>query len=122
MYAITFSLDTDSLKREYNSEFFADAHLAIRSVLVDEYGFKCQSGHLYLGDDTVDAVSCVMAVQDISARFNWFVSAVRDIRLLRISDSDDLMPAVEWKNKLKISETTDNDLLPVQTKTRQKLC
>ena len=101
MYAITFDLDTQTLKDAYHNESYGNAYSDIRRVLVEEYGFNWQQGSVYFGGDTVDAVSCVLAVQDITARFDWFTSSVRDIRMLRIEDNNDLMPAVERGSDLK---------------------
>jgi virulence-associated protein VapD len=36
----------------------------------------------------------VLAVQEVSKRYSWFRVAVRDIRMLRIEENNDLMPAV----------------------------
>jgi len=52
-------------------------------------------GSVYFGDDSVDAVKCVLVVQELCAAFDWFRSAVRDIRMLRIEENNDLMPAIE---------------------------
>ena len=42
-------------------------------------------GHrVYFGGDTVDAVTCVLAIQDLAQRYSWFAPSVRDIRMLRI--------------------------------------
>lgn len=101
MYAITFDLDTQPLKNAYHNESYGNAYSDIRRVLVEEYGFFWQQESVYFGGDTVDAVSCVLAVQDITARFDWFASSVRDIRMLRIEDNNDLMPAVERGSDLK---------------------
>ncbi|MDR3054900.1 MAG: hypothetical protein LBU53_05795 [Zoogloeaceae bacterium] len=67
----------------------------IRKVLVEEYGFDGQQGSVYFGGSKVDAVTCVLAVQELSARYAWFAPSVRDIRMLRIEENNDLMPAVE---------------------------
>ncbi len=42
----------------------------------------------------MNAVTCVLAVMDVSATFAWFAPSVRDIRMLRIEEFNDLMPAV----------------------------
>lgn len=39
--------------------------------------------------------SCVLAVQDLASRYDWFTPSVRDIRMLRIEENNDLMPAVK---------------------------
>ena len=35
-----------------------------------------------------------MAAIDLSRRLGWFAASVRDIRMLRIEEMNDLMPAV----------------------------
>jgi virulence-associated protein VapD len=95
MYAITFDLDTESLRDTYPNDSFKNAYTDIRKLLVDEYGFDWQQGSVYFGGRTVDAVSCVLAVQDLAARYDWFTPSVRDIRMLRIEENNNLMPAVE---------------------------
>ena len=95
MYAITFDLDTTALRDAYHNASFNNAYMDIRNVLVDEYGFEWQQGSVYFGGTTVDAVLCVLAVQDLASRYNWFTPSVRDIRMLRIEENNDLMPAVK---------------------------
>jgi virulence-associated protein VapD len=46
----------------------------------------------------VDAVACVLAVQELASRYDWFTPSVRDIRMLRIEENNNLMPAVERGN------------------------
>ncbi len=62
--------------------------------VLDGFGFDWQQGSTYFGGDQVDAVTCVIAVQDLTARFSWFAPSVRDIRMLRIEENNDLMPAI----------------------------
>jgi virulence-associated protein VapD len=95
MYAITFDLDTEMLKSSYHNDSSGNAYGDIRKVLADEYGLVWQQGSVYFGTDTVDAVTCVLAVQDLASKFDWFSASIRDIRMLRIEDNNDLMPAVE---------------------------
>ncbi|MDR2188666.1 MAG: hypothetical protein LBE62_11565 [Azonexus sp.] len=95
MYAITFDLEMSSLRDAYQNDSYNNAYMDIRKVLVDEYGFEWQQGSVYFGGSTVDAVTCVLAVQDLATRYTWFAASVRDIRMLRIEENNDLMPAVE---------------------------
>ena len=37
---------------------------------------------------------CVLAAQALTRGLPWFAPAIRDIRMLRIEDTNDLMPAV----------------------------
>lgn len=94
MYAIAFDLDTATLSETYHNEHWRNAYADIRRVL-EPHGFARQQGSVYFGDETVDAVKCVLAVMDVSSQFGWFSPAVRDIRMLRIEENNDLMPAVE---------------------------
>jgi virulence-associated protein VapD len=95
MYAITFGLEMSSLRETYSNDSYNNAYMDIRKVLVEEYGFLWQQGSVYFGGSKVDAVTCVLAVQDLASRYDWFAPSVRDIRMLRIEENNDLMPAVE---------------------------
>ena len=93
MFAITFDMDTAALQASYHNASWQNAYNDIGRVL-RENGFAGQQGSVYFGDDGVDAVRCVLAVQALSRSFVWFAPSVRDIRMLRIEDNNDLMPAV----------------------------
>lgn len=94
MYAITFGLDAQTLQEAYEGDytnFYGD----IEKIL-QRYGFTHQQGNVYFGDVfTVDAVTCVLAVIELTEKFPWFGLAVNDIRMLRIAEDFNLMPAVE---------------------------
>jgi virulence-associated protein VapD len=93
MYAIVFDLDTNSLKDVYPGPSWNNAYKEVRDFL-GKKGFDWQQGSTYFGNDTVDAVSCVLAIQDLTSELSWFAASVRDIRMLRIEENNDLMPAV----------------------------
>ena len=94
MYAIAFDLDTAILRNAYRNPSWENAYSDIRGHLQNA-GFTWKQGSVYFGDDSVDAVKCVLVVQELCAAFDWFRSAVRDIRMLRIEEYNDLMPAIE---------------------------
>lgn len=94
MYAVVFDLDTNSLKDVYPGESWNNAYADIRRFLGTR-GFGWQQGSTYFGDETVDAVTCVLTIQELTGAFDWFSASVRDIRMLRIEENNDLMPAVE---------------------------
>ena len=95
MYAITFDLDTETLQNVYPGEAWRDAYEEVRQLLI-EAGFKWQQGSVYFGDPgRIDAVTCVLAAQRLASELAWFSEAVRDIRMLRIEENNDLGPAVE---------------------------
>jgi virulence-associated protein VapD len=93
MYAIAFDMDIDSLRNNYGDPYNS-AYLEIRKVL-DRHGFKWQQGSVYFGDESINAVTCVLAAIDLSRSLPWFAASVRDIRMLRIEELNDLMPAVQ---------------------------
>jgi len=96
MFAIAFDLDTDILAQTYGSPSHNNAYADIRRFLTDR-GFTWQQGSVYFGDPArgVDAVRCVLTVQELSRQYEWFSASVRDIRMLRIEDNNDLRPALQ---------------------------
>lgn len=94
MYAIAFDLDTDTLKKSYHNDSWQNAYADIARFLRGE-GFDRQQGSVYFGDETVDMVSCQVAIQKLTLEYDWFAPAVQDIRMLRIEDNNDLSPAIE---------------------------
>jgi virulence-associated protein VapD len=94
MYAITFDLDTQTFEQACGRASWRNACSDIRNAL-RAFGFDWQQGSVYFGDDNVNAVTCVLGVQDLTNRFGWFRSSVRDIRMLRIEENNDLAPAIE---------------------------
>ena len=92
MYAIAFDLDTGRLQAAYGGPSWQNAYDAIKGTL-EGFGFSRQQGSVYFGGP--DPVTAVLAVQALARQYPWFSASVRDIRLLRIEDSNDLMPAIE---------------------------
>jgi virulence-associated protein VapD len=93
VYAIAFDMDIESLRQHYGDPY-NNAYLEIRRVLL-RHGFTWQQGSVYFGGDQINAVTCVLAAIDLSRTLPWFAASVRDIRMLRIEELNDLMPAVQ---------------------------
>lgn len=90
MYAIVFDLDIEKLKTHYPSDSYKNAYTLIQKEL-EKFGFKHQQDSVYFGDrEKVTVVDCVLAVQSLSKKYSWFKPSVKDIRMLRIVDNDDL--------------------------------
>jgi virulence-associated protein VapD len=89
VYAISFDLDTEQLKTLYGSSSSNNAYADIRRFL-EKKGFEWKQGSVYFGDPSVDTVTCVLATQEMAREFDWFTSSVRDIRMLRIEENNDL--------------------------------
>lgn len=93
MYAIAFDLDTAILQSSYPTPSYTNAYGDIRKVL-EPLGFTWQQGSVYFGSDEMNAVKCVLAAQAVSNAYPWFKNCVRDIRMLRIEELNDLSPAL----------------------------
>lgn len=93
MYAIAFDFDTTLLEQLYPSASWRNAYSDVRGYL-KRRGFEWQQGRVYFGSDDVSAVDCVRAVQKLALKYAWFGPAVRDIRMLRIEENNDLTPAI----------------------------
>ncbi len=94
MYAIVFDLDTATLEQTYPNASWRNAYQDIRRVLEDR-GFEWQQGSTYFGGENITAVDCVLAAQALKRHYNWFQPSVRDIRMLRIEENNDLGPALD---------------------------
>jgi virulence-associated protein VapD len=93
VYAIAFDLDQEQLGLHYPGNSPNNAYEAVRRVL-ETYGFHRQQGSVYFGNESVTPVTCVMAVQGVQKRYSWFGKVVTDIRMLRIEEHNDLLPAI----------------------------
>ena len=70
------------------------SYLEVRRVL-QRHGFTWQQGSVYFGGESVTAVTCVLAAIDLTQSLPWFAASVRDIRMLRVEELNELMPAVQ---------------------------
>jgi len=92
-YAITFDLDTQCLNEAYPLQTYNNAYGDVKRFLLSN-GFAWQQGSVYFGDETVDAVKCVIVVQQLVKKYPWFAACAKDVRMLRVEDNNDLMPAI----------------------------
>ena len=93
MYAIVFDFDTQILEQTYPTASWRNAYTEVRNYLTQR-GFEWKQGSAYFGDDTVDAVRCVRVVQRLARKYPWFTASVRDLRMLRIEENNDLKSAL----------------------------
>lgn len=92
MYAIAFDLDTAQLQELYTGNAWNQAYADIRKVLVAK-GFTWQQGSVYFGNEQTTAVKCVIAAQELASTYPWFKGCVKDMRMLRIEEMNDLTEA-----------------------------
>jgi len=93
VYAIAFDLDIEQLRIHYGDPY-NNAYLEIRRIL-ERHHFQWQQGSVYFGDASVTATTVMVAVIDLATHLTWFAASVRDIRMLRIEELNDLMPVVQ---------------------------
>jgi virulence-associated protein VapD len=93
VYAIAFDMDIEQLRVHYGDPY-NNAYLEIRRVL-EQHQFQWQQGSIYFGGAAVTAATVMAAVIDLTTQLPWFAASVRDIRMLRIEELNDLMPVVQ---------------------------
>lgn len=92
VYAIAFDIDTNVAERLLG-DTWKTCYGKIERVLAT-HGFQRQQGSLFFGDEFSNAVSCITAVQDLDNKYAWFGRIVKDLRMLRIDEDNDLLPAL----------------------------
>ncbi|MCL4120800.1 UNVERIFIED_CONTAM: hypothetical protein GTU68_008422 [Idotea baltica] len=93
MYAIVIDLDTNCLNEKFDEPTYHNAYKKVKDFMMAN-GFNWTQGSVYFGDESIDAVTCVLTVQRLAKEYTWFASCVKDIRMLRIEENNDLMPAI----------------------------
>ena len=93
MYAVTFDIDTSCLGDEYHNQSSNNAYKDIRTFM-ESNNFKWQQGSVYFGDESINAVSCVLVVQKLSKQYSWFAACIKDVRMLKIQENNDLRPVL----------------------------
>lgn len=96
MYAVSFKIDHDAI-RSYYPELTATYVYDIIHNVFRANGFSCLHENFYFNEDrTMNAVSCILAVQGISRQYTWFKYVVSNIHMLRIEEDVDLTPALRY--------------------------
>ena len=93
MYAIIFKLDITVLEQLYPTKHWQNAYDDIQKIL-EPLGFNFYQQNIYFGHSNITPVQCVLATQKLSSSMSWFTSAVSDMKMLRIEENADLMPAL----------------------------
>lgn len=94
VYAIAYDLNTDA----------AEKHGAWGKIarVFESHGFRRQQGSVFYGDESTSAMTCARAVLELHDKYAWFWEVVRDMRMLRISEQDDLLAIVP--NRLRFDQ------------------
>jgi virulence-associated protein VapD len=86
VYAIAYDLN-----REAALQHGAWAKIA---RVLESYGFHRQQGTVFYGTEKTSASTCFAAVMDLNDKYPWFWEVVRDMRMLRIDEEDDLLAVI----------------------------
>jgi virulence-associated protein VapD len=90
VYAITYVLNRVALLELYPAGPGDRADEIIKEFL-ERRGFSRYAEALYVGDDLVDAVTAVLAAQELAREYEWFnTRTVTSVKLLRIDEAADL--------------------------------
>jgi len=92
VFAICFDLMIDAIRAHYRGHE-TQAYHDIRRVL-ESHKFKHMQGSLYFSRPNGTAVDVFMAIKDIQETYPWFNKVVRDLRMFRIEENNDLMPLI----------------------------
>jgi len=93
MYAIIFNIDTNFLVTYYDDNISKNAHNNIR-LFMEKNNFTWQQGEVYFGNEKINAVSCVITIQNLLKKYPWFNFCVKNLKMLRIENIEDLMPTL----------------------------
>lgn len=109
MYAIAFDLLTKEMEARYGKPGWQNGYKDVGDILVAHGFTDHKQGSLYYGNPNTKAVDCVLAVQELARQLPWFSPCVRDIRMLRIEEEDDLSIAIERIEPAPITGTLFDD-------------
>ena len=73
-------MDTNCLKDHYHSNNWNNVYSDIKTIL-SKHGFNNIQGSVYLGSDGISEAHGTIAIQELTARFDWFYSCVSNIIL-----------------------------------------
>lgn len=93
MYAILIRLDSESLLRHFNDQEPVHAYRFIDEFIINK-GFSKTQELLYFGNDQITSVDCVLTIQELSRKFDWFKVCAKTIRMLRIEADEELTIAI----------------------------
>lgn len=82
-YLITFDMDTNCLKDNYHGNNYTNAYSDIKTILA-RHGFENIQGSVYLGREGISEAHGTIAIQELTARLDWFYSCISNIKFYRL--------------------------------------
>ena len=95
-YAVAFDMDTKCLERECVTSY-QNAYKAIGDVF-KKYALLQEQDSVYLGASSW--LECLNALQETVKTHKWFGQCVRNVRIFRVEDSNDVTQFVAHYHKL----------------------
>lgn len=81
-------MDTNCLKNNYDGNNWNNAYNDISNIL-KKHGFNRIQGSVYLGDEGISEAHGTIALQELTAIYDWFHTCISNVRFYRIeSDLD----------------------------------
>ena len=96
-YAVLFDMDTKCLEREYGGKSHPNAYKAIGDVF-RKYALVNVQGSVYMGASSW--LECVSALQEMVETHKWFGQCVRNVRIFKVEDNNDITQFVADYHKL----------------------
>lgn len=87
MYAISFDLKVDELKKHYG-ELYNNAYDEIKKEL-ETLGFIWTQGNLYINEANTNGLMSVYKAIDMLKGIKWFKTSVRDIKVFKVESFSD---------------------------------
>lgn len=82
MYMILIDLEAERFSTAEISEF------------MNKHGFMCVQRGLYSGSGLINAVSCVIVIQQLFKEFSINSRHVKSLKMFRVDEISDLVPAI----------------------------
>lgn len=87
-HLITFDMDTNCLKETYHGNNWNNVYYDIANIL-KSHGFNRIQGSVFLGEKGISEAHGTLALQELTATYDWFYACVSNVRFYRIeSDLD----------------------------------
>lgn len=92
MYLMVFHFNFDLLQQELGKSHIEYAQEQIMKKI--PYSFTQLDTFSYIGDEMINTVQCVLAIQYLEKELVWFRRCLTDARLLKIDSNEDLIIAI----------------------------
>ena len=98
VYAVALEFDAQRLEEHYPNRSWRNAYRDLGRFF-DGLDFENKYGTFYVSPEGAGPVECILAVQDLAKLYAWFTPSLKHIRLVRIEEDVDLMPAIDRKHR-----------------------